>query len=123
MISGLTGNTYEERLKELKLEKLQDRRVRLDLIQTFKILNGFDKVQSELWFQTVGARNGRTTRLNDHDHNLVRRSVSHTDIRNNFFSQRVINSWNKLPSWVKDSKTVKQFKDNYFSYTDALTAS
>ena len=39
-ISGLQGRSYEEKLKELGLESLESRREMLDLIQTFKILNG-----------------------------------------------------------------------------------
>ena len=39
-ISGLQGRSYEEKLKELGLESLESKREMLDLIQTFKILNG-----------------------------------------------------------------------------------
>ena len=36
MISGLTGITYMEKLIELKLLSLKERRERADMIQTFK---------------------------------------------------------------------------------------
>ena len=52
-ISGLTGNTYEEQLKELRLTTLKDRRLRTDLIQTFQILKGFDKMNSNTWVSFV----------------------------------------------------------------------
>ena len=52
MISGLNGSSYEEKLQELGLETLEERRKRLDLIQTFKIVKGFDKVDSKIWFET-----------------------------------------------------------------------
>ena len=40
----LSGKPYEERLKLLGLTSLKERRVRGDLIQWFKIVNGFDHV-------------------------------------------------------------------------------
>ena len=39
MISGLTGKSYKEKCAEIGLETLEDRRIRQDLVQTFKILN------------------------------------------------------------------------------------
>jgi len=32
------------------------------------------------------------------------------ELRRNFFSQRVVNAWNKLPDEVIDVKTVNAFK-------------
>ena len=43
-VSGLKRSTYEEKLKELNLQTLEDRSKRADMIQTFKIVNGFDNV-------------------------------------------------------------------------------
>ena len=54
MVSGLKGRNYQEKLKELGLQTLQTRRRRFDMIQTFKILKGFDRVDSSIWFETVG---------------------------------------------------------------------
>ena len=44
MISGLHGESYEEKLKKLTLLSLKERRERADMIQTFKILQGFSDV-------------------------------------------------------------------------------
>ena len=44
MISGLAGNTYEEKCKELGLESLEARRNKQDLLQTYKIFNGKDSI-------------------------------------------------------------------------------
>ena len=48
-IRGLTG-TYEEKLKEIGLTTLKERRERGDMIQTFKIVNGIDDVDYKQWF-------------------------------------------------------------------------
>ena len=48
-ISGLTG-TYEEKLKSLKMLSLEDRRRRGDMIETFKLVHGFENVDSSKFF-------------------------------------------------------------------------
>jgi len=42
MVSGLTSATYEDKLKELNPQSLEDLRVRFDMIQVFKIMNCHD---------------------------------------------------------------------------------
>ena len=51
----------------------------------------------------------RTTRLNSYHLNLKKQKFR-TEIRKNFFTNRVVDEWNKLPTSVKDSKTVNEFK-------------
>ena len=121
MISGLRASSYEEKLTELGLESLTERRLRLDMLQTFKILKGIDNVDYTKWFQTYGdIAQRRTTRLADHPLNIVMRSVPRLEIRKNFFSNRVIRPWNNLPNFVKDSVNVKLFKSNYDSYIKSM---
>ena len=96
-IVGLSGKTYEEKLSELNLTSLDDRRKKFDLVQTFKILNGHDRVDASIWFTTVGDSANRLTRNTAYGMNLVA-TRSRTDIRRNFFSNRVANLWNSLPT-------------------------
>ena len=110
MVSGLKGRKYQEKLKELGLQTLEIRRRRFYMIQTFKILKGFDCVDSSIWFETVGNEPSRQTRQSAYHLNLVRRQTR-TDVRSNFFSNRVIEPWNRLPTELKESKTVNSFKD------------
>ena len=49
-ITGIKG-TYEEKLKQLNLTTLLERRKRGDAIETFKILKGFTNVDPSIWFQ------------------------------------------------------------------------
>ena len=44
-VSGLKGRTYEERLTEVGLLSLRDRRKETDMVQTFKIVRGIDVVE------------------------------------------------------------------------------
>jgi ribonucleases P/MRP protein subunit RPP40 len=53
VISGMQGTTYEEKLKELGVTTLEERRHKADMVQSFKILQGCDNVNSETWLQKV----------------------------------------------------------------------
>ena len=120
MVSGLNGLTYEDKLRELNLESLAARQKRLDMIQTFKIIKGIDNVDDNIWFTKFGNDESRRyTRLSEHPLNLRAREPARTDIRRNFFSNRVINDWNGLPSTLKDSRTISGFKFKYSEFTDA----
>jgi len=50
MVTGLRGTSYEEKLTELGLTTLSERRHQTDMLQTYKILTGKDKVKSESLF-------------------------------------------------------------------------
>ena len=115
MVRGLDGLNYEEKLKKLNLEPLYIRRRKADLILVFKILNGFCNVDKESWFTTVGNETLRTTRLNSYHLNLKKQKFR-TEIRKNFFTNRVVDEWNKLPTSVKDSKTVNEFKTKIYKH-------
>ena len=109
MISGLKGSTYEEKLREVGILSLEDRRTKYDLVQTFKIIRGFDDVRSDTWFELVGVDPARVTRHTIDPLN-IKRQIPRCEIRRNFFSQRVTEKWNLIPSEVKLSKSVLIFK-------------
>ena len=50
----MAGLSYEERLGQLGLYSLEFRRVKGSLIETYKILTGLDRVNSERMFPMVG---------------------------------------------------------------------
>ena len=52
----------EDRLNELDMLSLEDRRLMYDIVQTFKIIRGFDDVKYTTWFTLVGDNPGRITR-------------------------------------------------------------
>ena len=117
---GLQGSTYEEKLTEVGLTTLADRRHRGDMLETFKILNEIDDVDYHLWFSKVAEQHQRTrqavTILSDGStvgsENLMKPKLQ-LEIRKNFFSCRVVDGWNNLPDEVKKSGNVEEFKINY----------
>ena len=110
MMSGLSANDYESRLRELNMDSLETRRRKLDLMQAYKIVTGKDMVDSSIWFTTQEEARSRITRQTEFGLNIVRTTVSRTDIRQNTFSQRVINQWNELPNEIKQSVTINGFR-------------
>jgi hypothetical protein len=118
MISGLKGTTYEEKLREIGLTTLEERRHQADMIQAFKIIRGFDKVDSNTWFQEVDV-SIRTTRSAADPLNL-RPQAARLETRRNFFSNRVVEAWNLIPGDIKRSKTVSSFKNAYRSHREKM---
>ena len=106
LVLGLKNKSYEERLKLLDLTTLKTRRVRGDLIETFKILTGREKVNSELFFQLADRRNG----LRGHTLKLYKRRCR-TAMRAHSFSMRVVDEWNALPQEVVAATSVNCFKN------------
>ena len=71
-VSGLNGQTYEERLKELGMDTLEKRRQDQDLVTTYKILKGVDDVAKEVWFRQVPEDRTHRTRATEGGHNIIR---------------------------------------------------
>ena len=109
MVSNLRGRTYEERLAELGMVTLKTRRKRGDLIQAYKVLSGKDDVDAGIWFRAPEA-GGPSTRATSGLLN-VQRNEGRLDIRRNFWSVRVCDSWNHLPDEVKCQGTTNGFKN------------
>ena len=79
------------------------------MVQVFKILGGIDNVDFSSWFTLVGENVVRPTRGTAYAMHLIP-SRSNTDIRRNFFSNRVVSTWNFLPTELKKSRTLNIFK-------------
>ena len=101
------------------MPSLQERRNEVDMVQTYKIVMGVDAVNSEQWFQRADSR--RPTRNNVVRHNLVP-NRSHHEYRRQFFSSRVVDRWNNLPTEVREASTVSLFKRLYRCHTQAAVA-
>ena len=119
-ISGLRGATYEEKLRELDMDTLEERRHQIDMLQTYKILKGVDKVEKETWFDMAadGARHTRMTA----DPNNLKIPAARLDVRKHFFSQRVPEQWNKIPASLKQAKSASAFRFGYRAHRREVTA-
>jgi hypothetical protein len=106
-VSGLRGRTYSERLQELGLPTLAQRRVEADMVLTYKILSDGMADYSEQWFTKMDTR--RPTRQSSGLNNLIEGRASHS-YRREFFSLRVPRVWNGLPDYVKEAASAAAFK-------------
>ena len=110
LIPGLRDLRYEERLKECGLTTLETRRLRGDQIEVFKILNGYENIDSNIFFEI---KESKITR--GHNYTLVKKQ-SRLDVRKYSFSQRIINVWNKLSIDCVHASSVNMFKNKIDKY-------
>jgi hypothetical protein len=110
LVIGLKNLTYEERLNELKLPTLRERRTYYDLIYLYKILHGYFSYPLDHFFQI-----SPITHLRGHRLKLIKPKFTRL-ARQHFFSNRVINPWNSLPDQIIDSNTICSFKVKLFSH-------
>ena len=115
MVAGIRGRNYEQKLREVGLTTLEERRVSGDMIQTFRILNDIDKVEPSTWFAMANERDrlGAAHTRHSRDTTRVVEGASNTDVRRNFFSQRVPGHWNSLPVATRQQSSVLGFKAAY----------
>ena len=62
MVESLRGKTYEEKLKEIDLDSLEERRRRGDMITCYKMLNGLEDTDSKRFFDLVDPKPMHTAR-------------------------------------------------------------
>ena len=105
MIPELRDLSYEERLKECGLTTLETRRLRGDQIEVFKILNGYENIDRNMFFSLK-----KDSRTRGHEVKLVK-DQCRLDIRKHSFSQRTINEWNKLSTDCVTASSVNMFKN------------
>ena len=102
LIPTLKDLPYSDRLKRLRLPTLAYRRLRGDMIETYKIFNTYDTAAT-LNLQ----RNSSTTRGHQYKLCLGR---SQRDIGKFRFSNRIVSPWNSLPPDVVEASNVKIFE-------------
>jgi hypothetical protein len=110
MISGLTTVNYPDRLKELGLESLEERRHQADMVLMHKIVHGVGNLDIGHWFDTFEGR--RATRAGADPLN-VRARTGNLELRKGFFSNRVAQDWNNVPSDLKNILVTGNFRAAY----------
>ena len=104
LITGLKHLSYPERLKSIRLDSLQFRRRRNDMLQVFRIFRKLDNLDPTDFFAKA---DNSVTR--GHSCKLIKpRANTHGRLQT--FSHRVINDWNDLSQSTIDSNSLNTFK-------------
>ena len=105
MIAEIRNHFYHQRIQDLDLISLVQRRLLGQLIEVFKYLNRF---------ATSSARGLFDYDLNDRTrHNGAKLIVKHfnTSVTQHFYPIKITSTWNALPNEVLTSRTVNSFKN------------
>jgi len=105
LIPGMKDLSYDQRLKSIGLTTLAYRRLRSDMIETYKITHGI--YDEELTQGIFVRREASVTR--GHNYKLFQQQ-SRREVRSCSFAYRVIPIWNSLPADVVNATSVASFK-------------
>ena len=104
---------YRRRLERLNMFDLETRRLRGQLIETFKILKGITNID----YNNLFSLSTNQTRSNGLKLELKRYNTTQCG---NFITYKIANTWNKLPADVVNSNTVNEFKNKLDRIIHAL---
>ena len=102
MAPELRDLEYEERLREMGLTTLENRRERGDLINIYKMLHGMDKTGEDLIKRDTGITRGHEKKL--------KRERCLKDIKKYSFPHRAVTAWNGLDEVIVNATSVHSFK-------------
>ena len=105
-IPSMSGLTYYSRLQVLGLESLEIRRLRTDVLLVYRIMFGMVRLNSNEFFTL---RN--QPHLRGHKYVINKQRCSNSR-RINFFSNRIVNIWNNLPSSTTDFTSFRKFDES-----------
>ena len=113
MIHNIRNLSYEDRLRKLNLHSLERRRIRGDMIEVFKWYKGINKGDIN---RVLKIHNENRTRNNGFKLDKFR---FRKDIGKNWFGNRVVDMWNRIPSDIIVVNTLETFKNRLDRYMTA----
>ena len=105
-LPGMKNKSYPERLRKLKLPTLSYRRLRGDMIEVYKMVNG-------LYDSEVG---NILHMWHEKKKELTCEVILRTCLRKNSFVLRVVGTWNGLPSSIVTAPSINSFKNRLHRY-------
>ena len=94
----------------MRIDNTKNAKIKGDQIEVFKILNGYENIDSNIFFEI---KESKITR--GHNFILVKKQ-SRLDVRKFSISQRTFNVWNKLSTECVHASSVNMFKNRIYKY-------
>ena len=91
--------------RQVKIPSLKGRRIRGDLIETYKIFNGLVDIDPQDIFPPNPYDRTRNSEMKIHIQH------TNTNVKKYCLAQRVAYNWNNLPDYIKQAKTTNSFKN------------
>ena len=114
-MSGLLDHrgNYKEACMKASMNTMEEELNMADMVRTFRIINGDDKLKKENFWKMEEARPGAGRRR--FKEKEVKRTIAtqRKDLRKKSFSSRIQDPWNSLEDSVKQAKNSKGFKSAY----------
>ena len=110
MVRGMKDLSYEERMVKLGLTRLVERRLRGDMIETYKLLTNNEEINRNIFFEM---RNERWDPEANRGLVIFKKRTSGRCRSKFTFSQRVVNPWNKLQKKELQAKKTSNFKAKF----------
>ena len=105
-ILSMSGLTYYSRLQVLGLKSLEIRRLRTDVLLVYRIMFGMVRLNSN---DRVFYLKKSTTPARSQIKYVINKQRCSNNRRINFFSNRIVNLWNNLPSSTTDFTSFHKF--------------
>ena len=108
--------SYAERLKLLNLPSLELRRLHCDLLWCYEIMFGHVDINCDDMFELRMSTTGR-----GHKYKLIKKRNT-SCLCSSFYTERVVNVWNYLPSDIVNFSTLSAFEQTIklVDFTDYL---
>ena len=116
MVPEIRDLTYEERLREMGLPTLEDRRERGNLIAIYKIVNHMERIDRQ---DLVALKEDGERQTRGHA-KKIRKSQCLRNIKKFSFPHRTVDIWNELSEEIVTAENVHIFKERLdkFRYGD-----
>ena len=106
MTPGLKDVPYNESILQiLGFWSLEERRIRSDLIEVYKMIHKLSNVNFEIFFEFDTSSNTRGHSLK------LKKKRFNTELRQHFFTDRIINLRNSLDEQIVSSTSLNCFKN------------
>ena len=99
-VSGMTGVTYQDRLRQLRLFSIRGRLLRADLIKIWKIFHDQYDTGLDVLFERTFHRATRGHRYK------ISTPRCHTETFRRFFSVRLTEVWNSIPADILEAESL-----------------